>query len=191
MPIDIYELIEDTENIPNFEKLYYTFCHRRAFRYVLDTYFIDHSLYEDLDYRADIHDLDKALYLVLGGDKKKASAYHRATNPHHMEGNANPDELDMLEAIIDYECAGYTKADKPLNAYDTVIQWNKPHGDALVELMEEMDMAHSYENTPQDTQWQAWNGGYEPDTDEILDTIDWFCQCEPAWAQEVIDEVRG
>lgn len=189
MPIDIYEMVSTP--LPNYEKLYYTFMHRRALRYVLDSYFPDHPMYDDLDYRAEIHDLDKALYLILGGDKKQASAYHRATNPHHMEGNAAPSNLDMIEAIIDYECAGFTKADKPLNAYDTVIQWNKPHGSELVGLMEQFDMARSYENTPADAGWCSWNGGYEPTEEEMLSTIDWFCQCEPAWAQAVIDEVRG
>ena len=28
---------------------------------------------------------------------------------------------------MDYECAGYTKADKPLNAYDTVVQYGESH----------------------------------------------------------------
>lgn len=191
MPVNIDELIDCSNGIPNFEKLYYTFMHRRAFRFVLDTYFPDHPLYEDLDYRADIHDLDKCLFLVLGGDKKEASAYHRATNPHHMEGNSDPTTLDMMEAIIDYECAGFTKADKPLNAYDTVVQWNKPHGRELISLMETFDMAKSYENTPSDADWVQWNGGWEPTEEEILAAIDWFCQCEPAWAQDIIERVRG
>lgn len=189
MPIDTYSLI--TTPLPGFEKLTYTFAHRRAFRFVLDTYFPDHPMYDDLDYRAEMHDLDKCLYIALGGDPKAASAYHRMTNPHHMEGNANPTELDMTEAIIDYECAGFTKADKPLNAYDTVIQWGKPHGDELVELMERFGMAQSYENTPDNPDWVAWNGGYVASEEEMLAAIDWFCQCEPAWAQQIIDEVRG
>lgn len=189
MPIDTYSLISSP--LPNYEKLYYTFLHRRAFCYVLDTYFPDHPMYDDLDYRAEMHDLDKALFLALGGDRKEASAYHRATNPHHMEGNANPTELDMVEAIIDYECAGFTKADKPLNAYDTVVQWGKPHASELIALMEDFGMARSYENTPDDADWVEWNGGWEPNETGMLRDIDWFCQCEPAWAQEIISHVRG
>lgn len=189
MPIDVYELA--LSPIPHFEKLSYTFNHRRAFRFVLDTYFPDHPMYDDLDYRAQMHDLDKCLYIALGGDLKAASAYHRATNPHHMEGNSNPSELDLMEAIIDYECAGFTKADKPLNAYDTVITWGKAHGDELIALMGEYDMDKSYENTPYDDEWVRWNGNYAPTEDEMLSEIDWFCQCEPDWAQSIINEVLG
>lgn len=188
MPIDIYELIETP--IPNFEKLYYTFMHRRAMRFVLDTYFPDHIMYDDLDYRAEIHDLDKCLFLALGGDKKEASAYHRENSPHHMEGNQNPTELDMIEAIIDYECAGFTKADKPLNAYDTVVTWNKPHGPELIALMEQFDMARSYENTPSNLDWVTWNNGWEPSEEEMFRDIDWFCQCEPQWAEQIVSQVR-
>ena len=187
MHVNVYELIESP--IPNFEKLYYTFMHRRAIRFILDTYFPDHPMYDDLDYRAEIHDLDKCLFLALGGDKKLASQYHRDNSPHHMETNSNPSNLDMMEAIIDYESAGFTKSDKPLNAYDTVIAWNKPHGDALIDIMSQYDMDKSYEINPSNTDWINWNGGWEPSEEEMLSDIDWFCQCEPEWAERIIAAV--
>lgn len=189
MPLDVYELVE--QPIPNFEKIYYTFMHRRAFRYVLESIFADLDSYDELDYRADIHDLDKCLYLALGGEKHEASAYHRANASHHMETNTSPSEYDLIEAVIDYECAGYTKADKPLNAYDTVIQWSKPHAGELIDVMKEFDMAHSYENTPNDSDWCSFNGSYDVTEDEVLRELDWFCQQEPQWAQDIVDAVEN
>lgn len=175
----------------NFEKLYYTFCHRQAFRYVLDTFFYDSPHYDELSYRADIHDLDKALYLTIG-DKKAASAYHRATNPHHMENGLPKDEVDLYEAIIDYECAGYTKDDKPLNAYDTITQYDKSNRDEMIAILEQYDMAKSYDNTPSDDGWNEWRCGnwVEPTEDIIEDAIEWFYEVEPAWAKEAEQAAR-
>lgn len=172
----------------NFEKLYYTFCHRQAFRYVLDTFFADSPCYDELSYRADIHDLDKAVYLTIG-DKKKASAYHRSTNSHHMENDLPKSEADLYEAIIDYECAGYTKDDKPLNAYDTIMQYNKPHGDEMILILEQYGMAYSYDNTPSDEGWREWQRAnwVEPTESMIEDAIGWFCEMEPEWAEEAAE----
>lgn len=172
--------------IKNYDKLYYTFCHRQAFRYVLETRFADAPCYDELCERADAHDLDKALYLSIG-DKKEASAYHRATNSHHMENNLPKDLVDLYEAAIDYECAGFTKADKPLNAYDTLQAYKKPHADEIYDILEDMGICRSYENTPYDEEWIAWQRErwVEPTEDVVMDWIEWFCEKYPEWAREV------
>lgn len=189
MSIQVRELVETP--IPNIDKISYTMEHRLALRFLLDTLIQESPFYDELDERLFIHDLDKCLFLALGGDRKGASALHRDSAPHHMEGNPSPNKGDILEAILDYESAGYTKPDKPLNAYDTVIVWGKPHADELIAAMEELGIASSYENTPNDVEWVQWHGNWQVTEDDILDALQDFCDSEPEWAAEIVEQVLG
>ena len=97
----------------------YTYKHRRALEYTIKKVLKDDpercaAMLE----RATYHDLDK-LVLYLFWAKPDASAYHKKTAPHHVTNTLKKSMDDYLEAIFDYECAGYTKPDKPENAYDT------------------------------------------------------------------------
>ena len=67
-----------------------------------------------------LHDTDK---LVLYGliDKRQASKAHRLYARHHIQ--VSKTDRDLEDCIIDYECARYTKPDKPLNAYNTVMKY--------------------------------------------------------------------
>lgn len=135
--------------------LHYTYMHRKAFLFTLLKVVRDERDRNALMERARRHDLDKSfLYTLI--DKKAASKYHRETSNHHMENDGRKSRLDLLEAIIDYECAGYTKADKPRNAYDTVMEFHPNHSEELMALMEELGIAYSYQNTPEDEEWKAW-----------------------------------
>ena len=37
--------------------------------------------------------------------------------------NIKKDEVEWTEAVVDWECARFTKPDKPLNAYDTYLKY--------------------------------------------------------------------
>ena len=108
----------------NLEYCIYTYKHRNAMKYLFNKYIkFNPELTDDLKnalyQRILEHDIDK-MFLYLTLDKEKASKIHRNTASHHMENNLSKNELDYFEAILDYESAGYTKPDKPLNAYDTI-----------------------------------------------------------------------
>jgi hypothetical protein len=60
-----------------------------------------------------LHDLDKLIMYIVGFPKKLAHNIHVATAPHHVR---NGKIKKPLQAIIDWECARFTKPDKPLNA---------------------------------------------------------------------------
>lgn len=65
-----------------------------------------------------LHDVDKMiLYCFL--PKDVVSDWHRKHSRHHVR-----DEIvqDPLQAVLDWECARFTKPDKPLNARET---WKK------------------------------------------------------------------
>ena len=51
--------------------------------------------------------------------KEKASAWHKEHSNHHVRNNF---VQDTLQAVLDWECARFTKPDKPLTARET---WEK------------------------------------------------------------------
>ena len=103
----------------NLEWCRYTYLHRRAFEYCARRLVHAPGLREELLRRARIHDMDKmVMYLCL--DQKEAQARHVRIQPHHLENDLPKSRADLLETVIDYECAPYTKPDKPLNAWDFV-----------------------------------------------------------------------
>lgn len=67
-------------------------------------------------FRHYFHDLDK-LFLYFIFDLKKASKIHRNWSRHHNKAKTKNDYIDM---VIDWECARFTKPDKPLNARETL-----------------------------------------------------------------------
>lgn len=127
--------------------------------------------------RAEFHDIDKVmLYLIT--TKKNASFIHRAYSAHHMENNDIKCIIDIFEAIMDYESAGYTKEDKPLNAYDTVRTYNKGHSEELMSVMHYLGIDKSYSNTPDDEDWKDYCKVHEVETfqDIIKKVLEWVTQ---------------
>lgn len=99
--------------IKNAEKIQYTIKHRKAFRK------IEKQLLGKNTIRSVFHDLDKIIMMFFV-DKKKASEIHRKNSRHHDKART---EKDYIQMIIDWECARYTKADKPLNARETLYKY--------------------------------------------------------------------
>ena len=65
------------------------------------------------------HDCDKlVLYLIPFIKKNTVTKIHRRCSKHHIQ-NAKTDK-QITQAIIDWECARFTKPDKPLDAFDTM-----------------------------------------------------------------------
>lgn len=126
----------------------YTYRHRRAFGYCVDKYIHEPALREEMQRRAKIHDMDKMImYLFM--DQKEAQEMHIRTKAHHLENQLPRTYEDFVETVIDYECAPYTKPDKPLNAFDfanLLVDWkalDKETGDKLIAIMEQLGIANS------------------------------------------------
>lgn len=68
------------------------------------------------------HDLDKVLMYIflpfLG--TKRIKSIHKKYSKHHITMDKNPDECEYIEAILDWECARFTKPDKPENAMSII-----------------------------------------------------------------------
>ena len=129
----------------------YTYRHRRAFEYCVNKLIHDPDLKEEMLKRAKIHDMDKmVMYLFL--EQKEAQKIHMMHQPHHLENSLPRTYEDLVETIIDYECAPYTKPDKPLNAYDftnLLMQMKVLDGKTganLISIMEDLGIASSASN---------------------------------------------
>ena len=97
----------------NKEKIRYIKQHRNAFRK------IEKQLLGHNTFRSVFHDLDKVVLLHFL-DKEKVSKMHRQHSRHHNKAKTKSDYIQM---VIDWECARYTKPDKPLNARNTLYKY--------------------------------------------------------------------
>ena len=102
----------------NKEYIEYTYKHRKVVILLAKKYFKNNK---ELLERVKYHDLDK-MYMYLFYDKKTVSKTHREQSQHH-DNELTKSYLDYAEMVLDWESARYTKPDKPLNAYDTLIQY--------------------------------------------------------------------
>ena len=156
----------------NLEWCIYTYRHRRAFEYCVRKYITKPSLREEMLRRAAVHDMDKMLmYLFM--DQKAAQEMHTRTQPHHLENDLPRTYEDYVETVIDYECAPYTKPDKPLNAYDfaNFLMDRKildtETGGRLISIMKELGIDNS-ETYTEDAEGQEYISSYDDVTEEMI-----------------------
>lgn len=97
------------------EHFKYTLKHKRAF------IFVEKQLLGKNSLRGYLHDADKLfLYLFSKPENKWVSKLHREYSRHHIKKAKS--HSDFVQMVIDWECARYTKPDKPLNARETMNQ---------------------------------------------------------------------
>lgn len=115
---DIVQLLKDNGLVNNnLAYQTYTLRHKQAFLAVM------YSLTGYITQSAIMHDTDK-LYTYGRVSKDETSRMHRKYAIHHIENSTKT--VNKLDCIIDYECARFTKPDKPLNAYATIMKF-RPH----------------------------------------------------------------
>ena len=98
----------------NKERILYTLNHRKAFR-AIEKQLLGYNTLRGL-----FHDLDKVVLYALF-DYVKVHNFHRKHSRHH-ELKART-RNDFVQMVIDWECARFTKPDKPLNARETLIKF--------------------------------------------------------------------
>lgn len=114
----------------------YTIHHRRAFRDIERKFFGQVSL------RGYLHDLDKVLLYPIFG-VKLTNKIHRYFARHHVRRARTG--VDYREMVIDWECARYTKPDKPLNAYDTLYHLYPQLESKILPILKELGIDHHTE----------------------------------------------
>ena len=73
-----------------------------------------------------LHDIEKPLLYLFcfWMSIPEIHQFHQKYNRHHVQNKLKKSQNDLLDTIIDWECARMTKPDKPLNAYDTLIKYS-------------------------------------------------------------------
>lgn len=113
--------------ISNYQHFWYTCKHILAFN----------QLQKTLGYRVlkpnYFHDWDKLILYILCPylNTKFISKIHRHFSKHHLKYEfgkqkgkyKNFYKINFEECVIDWECARYTKLDKQLNTYETMIKY--------------------------------------------------------------------
>ena len=156
----------------NFDFCVYTYKHRKALEYLVHKLIKDADTKTEMLKRIKIHDMDKmTMYQFL--EKEEASKIHRNTTYHHMTNILPKSKFDYIEAILDYESAGYTKPDKPLNAYDTINRFKKDKTlsqetiKELRKVLVELDINSSYSVTD-DTEGMKYLESFSNITEEDI-----------------------
>ena len=150
----------------------YTYRHRKAFEYCVRKYIHEPALREELLRRAAVHDMDKMIMYIFM-DQKDAQEMHVKTQPHHLENDLPRTYEDYVETVMDYECAPYTKPDKPLNAYDftqLLMDWkalDEETGNKLISIMEDIGIANSTTYID-DVEGQRYISSLEEVTEEMI-----------------------
>ena len=105
------------------QKIHYTLKHKLAFLQV------EKQLRGKNTLSGYLHDTEKPLMYLFCFWMSIADIhkFHRAHNRHHVKNNLKKSPDDLLDTIIDWECARITKPDKPLNAYDTLMTFYPEH----------------------------------------------------------------
>ena len=114
-------------------KISYTIRHKKAFLKV------EKELRGKNTLRGYLHDIDKPfLYLALWLKIEDIQKIHRKHSPHHVENNLLKTKDDLIDSIIDWECARITKPDKPLNAYETLLKLYPHKKDDFLPIIREL-----------------------------------------------------
>lgn len=76
------------------------------------------------------------MYLFM--DSKKTHNIHRQKSRHHeLQASTHSDYVQM---VIDWECARFTKPDKPLNARETLAKFYPHLTDKVLPVIEELGL---------------------------------------------------
>ena len=99
------------------EKIKYTLKHKIAFLKV------EKQLRGKNTLSGYLHDIDKPLLYLFcfWMSIQDIHKFHRKHSKHHVKNDLKKTHSDLLDTVIDWECARMTKHDKPLNAYETLI----------------------------------------------------------------------
>ena len=112
-------------------KIRYSLEHRKAFLV------LEKKLLGKNTIRGYLHDVDKIiLYHFL--PTEFVHTCHQWWAKHHQRRAKTHD--DFVQMVIDWECARFTKPDKPLNAYDTLYKFYPHMEDKILPILKELNL---------------------------------------------------
>lgn len=118
--------------LKNIRNMKYTIAHRKAFRMV------EEKLLGHNTYRGYVHDIDK-VFLLFFLPRKTVHKLHRTYARHHINTLKKTYD-DYVEMVIDWECARFTKPDKPLNAKQTLKKYYPELTDEITPILKKLSI---------------------------------------------------
>lgn len=115
------------------KKLVYTLRHKVAFLKV-EKQLLGHNTL-----RGYLHDLDKVFLFLLPIPNKTVQRFHRNHARHH-DNDIPKTHDDYVEMVIDWECARFTKPDKPLNAEQTMEKFYPHLRNEITPILKELGL---------------------------------------------------
>ena len=115
----------------NKERVKYSLKHRKAFRKI-EKQLLGHNTFRSL-----FHDLDKVI-LYNFFDYKAVHNFHRNHMRHHKTKARTYN--DFVQMVVDWECARYTKPDKPLNARETLYKFYPDLENNIVSILDKFNL---------------------------------------------------
>ena len=116
-----------------FKKIIYTLKHNRKIVELYKKY-----ISTKVPLRIQFHDIDKVfLYLILS--RETVHKLHRKYSKHHIN-NLHKNEIHIVEMVLDWESARYTKVDKPLNAYETCKKYYPKYIDIVSYILDKYNI---------------------------------------------------
>ena len=112
-------------------KLRYTLLHRKAFRIV------EKQLLGRNTFRSLFHDLDKVFLYPFFNYKTVHNFHNKHARHHELKAHTHSDFVQM---VIDWECARYTKPDKPLNARETLYKFYPHLENKILPILNELGL---------------------------------------------------
>lgn len=112
------------------ESIRYTWDHKKAFLKV------EKELTGKNTLRGYLHDLDK-IFLKLFLPKLEVHKIHTKYSRHHRWAHTHEDYIQM---VIDWECARYTKPDKPLTARQTLYKFHPELEEKILPILNELGL---------------------------------------------------
>lgn len=114
-------------------KIKYSWKHRKAFLKLEKEILGKNTL------RGYLHDVDKII-LYHFFPTEFVHTCHQWWSRHH-ERRAKT-HTDFVQMIIDWECARFTKPDKPLDAYDTLYKFYPHMENKILPILKELNLSH-------------------------------------------------
>lgn len=110
----------------NLAKMKYTLSHKKEFLRV-ERELLGHNTTRGL-----LHDSGKLLLLLFLPEKIVHNIHCKFARHHELRAHT---QKDFIEMIIDWECARFTKPDKPLNARETLYKYYPHLADSIEPLL--------------------------------------------------------
>ncbi len=119
----------------NIGKIKYSIIHNIAINMLAKKRKMKEDFLEQIKY----HDMDKVLNYMVSS-VFTTHIKHVSNSNHHLESSYKKNYNDLIEAIMDWEVARYTKSDKPLNAYQTLEKYYPSYKDIILPILKEFNL---------------------------------------------------